>query len=103
MLDFAIYCATGNIDVETDGDTYHANSEKSIEDNIRNNALEASGWNVLRFTTVQIQEQMLEYCVPQIVKMINNLGGVEEGRPLPRKIDLDAPEGSRQLGLFDDL
>ena len=28
-LDFAIYCAKGNMDVETDGDTWHANPEGS--------------------------------------------------------------------------
>jgi very-short-patch-repair endonuclease len=103
MLDFAIYCGNGNIDVETDGDTYHANSEKSAEDNVRNNDLEAAGWKVLRFNTIQIQEQMAQYCVPNIVKTINSLGGIDEGGLIPRKIDLDAPQGSRQLGLFDNL
>jgi len=103
MLDFAIYCAKGNIDVETDGDMYHANPEKSAEDNVRNNDLEAAGWKVLRFATSQIQERMAEYCVPNIVDTITRLGGLEEGGLFPRKIDLNAPEGSRQLGLFDNL
>ena len=103
MLDFNIYCAKGNIDVETDGDTYHANPEKSVEDNLRNNDLEAAGWKVLRFTTVQIQEQMEEYCVPNIVNTIEYLGGLDEGGLIPRRIDLSAPDGSRQLGLFDNL
>jgi very-short-patch-repair endonuclease len=103
MLDFAIYCAKGNIDVETDGDTYHANPEKSAEDNVRNNDLEAAGWKVLRFTTLQIQEQMAEYCLPNIVDTIKYLGWLDEGGLIPRKIDLNVPEGSRQLGLFDNL
>jgi very-short-patch-repair endonuclease len=103
MLDFAIYCAKGNIDVETDGDIYHANPEKSAKDNVRNNDLEAAGWKVLRFSTLQIQEKMAEYCLPNIVKTISQLGGVDEGGLIPRKIDLNAPEGSRQLGLFDNL
>jgi very-short-patch-repair endonuclease len=103
ILDFAIYCAKENIDVETDGDTYHANSEKSAEDNQRNNDLEAAGWKVLRFNTVQIQEKMADYCVPKIIETINYLDGLDEGGLIPRKIDLNAPEGSRQLGLFDDL
>jgi len=30
------------------------------------------------------------------------LAGVEEGRLVPRRIDLDAPGGLQQLGLFDD-
>lgn len=29
FLDFAIYCASGKIDVETDGDEWHANPEKA--------------------------------------------------------------------------
>lgn len=103
LLDFAIYCAKGNIDIETDGDTYHANPEKSAEDNLRNNDLEAAGWKVLRFNTMQIQEQLAEYCVPNIVETINYLGGLDEGGLISRKIDLNAPEGSRQLGLFDNL
>jgi len=103
MLDFAIRCVKGNIDVETDGDTYHANPEKAAEDNLRNNDLEAAGWKVLRFNTSQIQEQAAEYCISKVVKTINKMGGLEEGGIMPRKIDLTAPEGYRQLGLFDNL
>lgn len=103
MLDFNIYCDRGQIDVETDGDMYHANPEKAAEDNLRNNDLEAAGWKVLRFTTAQIQEQMAEYCVPNIVETINYLGGLNENSLVSRKLDLNAPPGSRQLGLFDNL
>ncbi len=103
MLDFNIYCAKGKIDAETDGDTYHANPEKSPKDNMRNNDLEAAGWKVLRFSTKQVREQMAEYCIPNIVKTIKNLGGLDEGGLIPRTVDLNAPEGSRQLGLFDNL
>lgn len=100
-LDFAIYCADGNVDVETDGDTWHANPEKAAEDNLRDNALEAVGWKILRFSTQQIREATEEYCIPTVVKTINNLGGVDEGAYVPRRIDTDA-DGSYQLGLFDD-
>ncbi len=101
-LDFAIYCAKGNIAVEADGDTWHANPEKSVQDNVRDNNLKAVGWNVFHFTTFQIQEQVEMYCVPQVTKAINNLGGVNDGKYVPRKIDLKA-DGSYQLGLFDDF
>ncbi len=104
FLDFAIYCALGKIDIETDGDEWHANPEKAALDNLRDNDLESVGWKRLRFSTHQIQEQIAEYCVPQIAKTINNLGGVEEeGKFTPRKIDLNSPDGSYQLGLFDNL
>ena len=33
-LDFALYCAKGGIDVETDGDFWHANPEKAQLDNL---------------------------------------------------------------------
>lgn len=100
-LDFAVYCDTGNIDIETDGDTWHANPEKEAQDNLRDNTLEAVGWNVLRFTTAQINEQSAEYCISTVTDTINHLGGVDEGKYVSRKIDLEAG-GSYQLGLFDE-
>jgi len=102
-LDFAIYCTSGQIDVETDGDIYHANPERAPQDNVRQNDLETAGWRVLRFNTPQICERMGEYCLPTIVENINDLGGVDEGRRVPRRINLDAPDGAHQLGLFDDI
>lgn len=101
FLDFAIYCAKGRIDVETDGDFWHANPEKSVEDNLRDNDLKTAGWQVLRFSTTQIQEQVAEYCVSTVVKNINKLGGVDDGKTVPRKIDLNIPPGSYQPSLFD--
>ena len=98
-LDFNIYCLEGNVDVETDGDIYHANPKKSTKDNIRNNDLESAGWKVLRFTTIQIKNQLTEYCVPNIVGTINYLSGLDEANFVSSKIYLDA---SRQIELFDD-
>jgi len=101
-LDFAIYCVSGKLDVETDGDTFHANPERAPQDNVRVNDLETMGWKVLRFDTPQICEQMAEYCLPTIVENIKKSGGIDEGRVVPRQINLDAPGGAYQLGLFDD-
>ena len=95
-LDFAIYCAKGKIDIETDGDYWHANPERAAEDNLRDNNIKTAGWKVLRFNGVQIREQMQEYCLPTIKENINQLGGVDEGGIIPRVI------GSNQLTLFDD-
>ena len=100
FLDFAIYCAKGFIDLETDGDFWHANPEKASEDNYRNNALETMGWKVIRFNDKQIHEEMTNYCVPTIVDTINRLGGIEEGKTIPRKI---GPSGVHQSTLFDDI
>jgi very-short-patch-repair endonuclease len=102
FLDFAIYCARGKLDVETDGDHWHANPEKAELDNLRDNDLESAGWQSLRFTTHQIKEQTGAYCIPTIVETINHLGGLEEeGRYMPRKIDSNAPAGTYQPSLFD--
>jgi very-short-patch-repair endonuclease len=101
-LDFAIYCMSGKLDVETDGDTWHADPERIPLDNRRDNDLETAGWRQLRFNTHHIQEQMAEYCVPTVVENINRLGGVDEGRLVGRRISPDAPEGAHQLELFDE-
>lgn len=95
FLDFAIYCAKGNIDIETDGDRWHASPERAAEDNMRDNNIKTAGWQVLRFNGMQIREQMQEHCLPTIKEIINQLGGVDEGGIIPRVI------GSNQLTLFD--
>ena len=100
-LDFAIYCASGKIDVETDGDTWHADRERIPLDNLRDNDLETVGWRVLRFNTHHIRKAMTEYCVPTIVENVNRLGGVNGGRLVPRRISLDGPGGWQQLILFE--
>ena len=102
FLDFAIYCIKGNIDIETDGDLWHANPERAAQDNVRNNDLETNGSKVLRFNSQQIQEQIQEYCVGMIAENVEKLGGPETGRLIPRKIDPDN-EDIYQLSLFDDL
>lgn len=103
FLDFAIYCASGNIDAETDGDTWHADPARIPLDNQRDNDLETVGWRVLRFNTLQIREEIEAYCVPTVIKNINRLGGVDEGGWVPRRVNLGAPGGLQQMGLFDDL
>jgi uncharacterized protein DUF559 len=88
--------------VETDGDEWHANRQRSPEDNRRNNALTASGWDVLRFTTAEIMGELSEKCLPTIAKTINRLGAIDEGGVIPRRIDLEAQQrGISQKGLFD--
>lgn len=101
-LDFAIYCLRGRIDVETDGDSWHANPERAALDNRRDNALKMRGWTVLRFNTTQVWEQMTEYCIPTITKTINNLGGVDENGVIPRRIELPDERGMHQKSLFDE-
>jgi len=100
-LDFAIYCASGKVDVETDGDTWHADVKRIPMDNLRDNDLETEGWKLLRFNGHQIHEEMAEYCLPTIVKNVNRLGGLDEQGALPRKIDYNLPDDRQQLSMFD--
>lgn len=100
-LDFAIYCADGKVNVETDGDSWHANPQKAAQDNRRDNALVVKGWSILRFGTAQVMNQLDDYCIPKIVTKINALGGVDENGVIPRKIDFSTPNSSFQPGLFD--
>lgn len=58
-LDFAIHCSRGDLDVETDGDTWHVNREQAPLDNLRDNDLHAAGWTLLRFTTRQVREDLV--------------------------------------------
>lgn len=76
--------------------------KRAVEDNLRDNALVAVGWNVLRFSTIQIREKSESYCIPKITETINKLGGVDEGGVIPRRIELET-DGAFQLGLFDDV
>jgi very-short-patch-repair endonuclease len=102
-LDFAVYCAAGKLVIQTDGDTWHANPERAAIDNVRANDLESAGWNLLRFSTKQINEQMSEYCLPKIVETVNGLGGVDEGGVVPRRIHLSSTESTYQPSLFDTI
>ncbi|MGZ8249172.1 endonuclease domain-containing protein [Methylomagnum sp.] len=98
LLDFAVYCVAGKLDVETDGDSWHVGKEKAGADNLRDNALKTEGWRVLRFNTLQVNEKMAGYCVPTVVENINRLGGLERGDEGAKKIRLDDKPG--QLELF---
>jgi very-short-patch-repair endonuclease len=99
-LDFAVYCEKGKLNIETDGDRWHHSPQIAPQDNLRNNNLVTYGWQILRFTSQQICSQMAEYCIPQIVDNINNLGGVEMEKDRYRKIDLLLPGTSFQHEMF---
>jgi very-short-patch-repair endonuclease len=101
QLDFAFFCNIGNLDVETDGDTWHLGTERVANDNRRNNDIEGLGWHVLRFNTSQIQEQCEEYCIPQIKDVLNRLGGLTEDGLVSRKFINKGGESAQQLSLFE--
>ena len=97
-LDFAVFCARGGLNIECDGDTYHANPEKSRVDNVRNNALTHKGWAVLRFNTHQIAHEMAD-CLHEVRSTITERGGVQlfaGGIRFPAS----GTEGVQQMSLF---
>lgn len=101
FLDFAIFCANGKLNIETDGDTWHADPARIPEDNRRDNALVSDDWRVMRFNTSQIKEEMETYCVPHIAKTVSELGGLDQSVEAPRQY-IPTNEGVvQQLLLFD--
>jgi very-short-patch-repair endonuclease len=100
-LDFAIFCVNGRIDVETDGDTWHATKERIPLDNRRNNALGSDGWRVLRFSGRQIRESLESICIPQITRTISDLGGLADGGLVSRVFYNTSNGLAQQLAMFD--
>lgn len=75
ILDFAIFCKNGQINVECDGNEFHTKYDHVIYDKFRNNEIESvAGWSVLRFPTVRLVEDM-EHCIQTIQKRIYLYGG----------------------------
>lgn len=99
QLDFAIFCNNGKVDVEADGDTWHAQRNRILEDNKRNNDLEKRGWHVLRFNGKEIRDEKSKYLL-QVQETINKLEGLKDGSLVPRKFSTDE-NGSQQLSLFE--
>ncbi len=100
ILDFAVFCETGGVDVEVDGRRHHYIPEQSEYDSDRNNLLEAKGWKVLRYRTKQIHESLAE-CVGQIGEAIQRHGGLIDD-PLPRRFISRRGETTAQLQLLEE-
>jgi very-short-patch-repair endonuclease len=100
-LDFALFCKSGRIDVETDGDTWHLGRERVPLDNARDNALQIAGWTVLRFNTRQIRENLQTECLRGIEASINNLGGLSSDGLVPRIFYGKGDSSVQQLNMFD--
>jgi very-short-patch-repair endonuclease len=101
FLDFAIFCNQGNIDVETDGDTWHSQPDQIAVDNERDNNLATIGWQVLRFNSKQINESPIDYCIRKVMETVNQLDGFDDTTGVPTRFNPDDPMGPQQLSLFD--
>ncbi|MCX6361206.1 MAG: DUF559 domain-containing protein [Armatimonadetes bacterium] len=68
-LDMALFCRNANLNVECDGDRWHVGVDLAAKDRRRDNALNASGWHILRFGTADIRDALAEsvVCVREAV------------------------------------
>jgi len=102
FLDFALHCVDGDLNIETDGDFWHANPQRAPLDNLRDNDIETAGWRLLRFNGTQVREEMEEYCLPTIARSINNLGGiVQDEHAVPRRFEVSDGD-AYQTDFFDE-
>lgn len=77
ICDFALFCKTGNINVECDGDEFHMKPDQVIHDKHRSNQIAAvAKWFPLRFTTKHLLNEMPQ-SILTIKRMIDQLGGIE--------------------------
>ncbi len=97
FLDFALFCRNRKLAVECDGDKYHTEKELVQKDKRRDNALESRGWNVLRYTTDDI-EYHFEESISQIRDTVNHYGGIED--PDDTSKSKYFPDKSDELTLF---
>jgi very-short-patch-repair endonuclease len=99
-LDFAVFCNGGFIDIETDGDFWHAQKDRIKTDNERNNQLAQKGWRVLRYNGDQLRSDM-GYCVSEVQKTIATLAGLSDDGLVPRVFLKDGAQVVQQLSLFE--
>lgn len=86
FLDFAIFCNSGKLAIETDGYTYHHAAKEKIDYDIwRRNDMELDDWRALHYTTKQVKNDWTPY-LSQIEQKINQLGGVEPPEKFSRKL-----------------
>lgn len=87
-LDFAIFCARGNLDIECNSEEWHSTSKDRARDAQRDKDLAQWGWSVLRLTTRQIRRKARS-SLRVIEENILSLGGLREPRatePLPLEL-----------------
>jgi len=74
LLDLALFCRDGNIDIECDGERWHTGPDKAETDRDRDNTLTAAGWRILRFSGREIIRKPQE-CLQTIRRTARRLGG----------------------------
>jgi very-short-patch-repair endonuclease len=77
MLDMAVFCRDSNLDIECDGEAYHAGRDKAEQDRERDNTLTTAGWHILRFSGRRILGDT-DRCVETVRRTVRRLGGASE-------------------------
>jgi very-short-patch-repair endonuclease len=99
-LDFAIFCNSGFIDLETDGDSYHTQKDRIIIDNERNNQLAQKGWQVLRYNGAEIRFNR-KHCVREVQNTIATLDGLSDDGLVSREFVKEGDHVHQQLSMFE--
>jgi very-short-patch-repair endonuclease len=73
MLDMAVFCSDGKLNIECDGDRWHVGKEAAARDRARDNALTQAGWRILRFSGAEIHGDT-EECIRQVRRVLKRLG-----------------------------
>lgn len=77
MLDMAVFCRDGSLDIECDGEQYHSGRAKAEQDRDRDNKLTTAGWRILRFSGRRIVGDT-DKCVETVRRTVRRLGGVKD-------------------------
>jgi very-short-patch-repair endonuclease len=75
VLDMAVFCRDSNLDIECDGEAFHAGRDKAEQDRERDNTLTTAGWHILRFSGRRILRDP-DRCVETVKRTVGRLGGV---------------------------
>lgn len=75
-LDFAIFCKKSKLAIECNGDSFHNKPELVKKDKRRDNALKSKGWNVMRYSSEDINYN-LKNSIMQVKETINYYGGLD--------------------------
>ena len=76
-LDFAVFCKTGNIGLECDGDEHHMHPDAVDHDKQRANLLATIGWRILHFTRSKLYGEM-PATLGMVRDVINHYGGLQD-------------------------
>lgn len=87
-LDFAIFCAQGNLNIECNGEEWHSDPQARARDEQRDKDLARWGWSVLRLRACQIRRQARQ-SLQLIQETIVNLGELKEPPRVTEKKELE--------------